>query len=201
MRAPTCTDLARLARALVLALLACAALAQEPEPWTLDQLMHALAQRDHGRADFVEAKYMRLLSRPLTLRGTLAYRAPDWLEKRTTDPNEEILQVDGERLRIDIPGRRIHREFALRELPAVWGFVESLRATLRGDRAALERFYRVELDGEVRHWVLTLQPRDPKMAAMITQIRMSGAGGRLASFEIVEARGDRSVMKIREPQS
>jgi hypothetical protein len=196
MRARTCIELAA---TLVIALLAGPAPAQAP-PWTLDQLMRALASREHGQAQFTETKSMRLLSRPLTLRGTLSFRAPDWLEKRTLEPNEEILRVDGERLSVEIPVRRIQRSFSLQELPAVWGFVESIRATLRGDRAMLERFYRIELEGEVRHWVLTLRPTDAKMAAVISEIRLSGAGGRLALVDILEAGGDRSVMKIREVQ-
>jgi hypothetical protein len=180
-------------------LLACTAAAQQPA-WTLDQLMRALAQRDHAQAQFTETKTMRLLSRPLTLRGTLSYRPPDWLEKRTLDPNEEILLVDGDRLSVEIPVRRIRRSFTLQELPVVWGFVESIRATLRGDRAALERFYRIDLEGEVRHWKMSLRPLDQRMAGVIAEIHIRGAGGRVASIEILEMRGDRSVMKIREAQ-
>jgi outer membrane lipoprotein-sorting protein len=196
MRAKACVDMLA---GVALALLASASAAQPPA-WTVDQLMRALAQRPHAQAEFVETKYLRLLSSPLTLRGRLSYRAPDWLEKRTLAPSEEILLVDGERLTVEIPVRRIHRSFTLQELPVVWAFVESIRATLRGDRAGLERFYRLELDGEVRHWLLSLRPRDPKMEAVISEIRIGGAGGRVASIEILEARGDRSVMRIREAQ-
>jgi hypothetical protein len=194
MRARTCTEIGL---ALVLVLLTPVASAQE---WTLDQLMRALGSRDHAQAQFTETKTMRLLSRPLTLRGTLSFRAPDWLEKHTLDPNEEILRVDGERITVEIPVRRIRRSFTMQELPAVWGFVESIRATLRGDRAALERLYQIGLEGEVRHWVLTLRPIDARMSTVVSEIRLSGAGGRLASIDIQEARGDRSVMKIREAQ-
>jgi outer membrane lipoprotein-sorting protein len=197
MRARACVEIAA---ALAALLLSNAGLAQEPA-WTLDQLMRALASREHAHAEFNEARYLRLLSRPVTLRGTLSYRAPDWLEKRTVSPNEEVLRVEGDRLSVDLPARRIHRQLQLQELPAVWGFVESIRATLRGDRAALQRVYRIELEGEVRRWVLTLHPVDAKMAEVITYVRLTGAGGRLSGVEIVEARGDRSVMKLREPQS
>lgn len=196
MRARTCIEAAA---GLLLAVLAAPGLAQAPA-WTVDRLMQALSQRDHAQAEFSEARYMRLLSRPLNLRGTLSYRPPDWLEKRTLGPGEEILVADGDRLTIEIPARRIRREFSMQELPAVWGLVESLRATLRGDRAGLERFFRVDLEGEVRHWRLVLHPIDPKMVAVVSEIRMSGAAGRVGTIEIVEASGDRSVMKIREPQ-
>jgi outer membrane lipoprotein-sorting protein len=188
-----------LACALAWFVLSGAALAQTPD-WTINDLMRALSQRDHTQAEFTEAKYMRLLSRPLNLRGTLSYRAPDRLEKHTLQPNEEIMLVEGDKLRIQIPVRRIDRTFTMHELPVVWGFVESLRATLSGDRKALERIYSIELEGEVRNWQLTLRPRDPKMARVISEIQIGGAGGRVASFELREAGGDRSVMRIREAQ-
>ena len=187
--------------ALVLVLLAVmpAAIAQSPD-WTIDQLMRALSQHDHTQAEFSEAKYMRLLSRPLNLRGALSYRPPDRLEKRTVQPNEEVMLVEGDKLRIQIPGRRIDRTFSMQELPAVWAFVESIRATLSGDRASLQRFYTIDLEGEVRNWQMTLRPREVKMAALIAEVRIGGAGGRVGSVEIREANGDRSVMRIREAQ-
>jgi outer membrane lipoprotein-sorting protein len=174
-----------------------AAFAQQPG-WSVDQLMRALAQRDHAQAQFTETKTMHLLSRPLTLRGTLSYRAPDWLEKRTLDPNEEILLVDGERITVEIPGRRIHRSFTMQELPVVWGFVESIRATLRGDLAALARHYRVEVEGTPARWSLVLLPSDPGMAEFVTVIRIAGAHGRLTGMEVVETAGDRVVTQFAE---
>ena len=170
----------------------------QPPAWGLEQLMHVLGQRDHGRASFTETKYLRLLSRPLTLKGTLSYQAPDRLEKRTLEPNEEILLVDGDRVTVEIPVRRIKRSFALQEHPVLWGFVESIRATLLGDGATLERFYHADLRGGPEGWRLSLKPIDARMAAVIGEIRIAGTGGSVSSVEILETRGDRSVIKIRE---
>jgi outer membrane lipoprotein-sorting protein len=184
--------------ALIVAALVLAAATHAQSEWTLDQLMAALGRREQAQASFTETKYLQLLSRPLTVHGTLSYVAPDRLEKRMLEPNQEILLVEGDRLTVEIPGRRIRRSYTLQEHAALWGFVESLRATLRGDRAALERFYQLDLHGEVRHWLLTLQPREAKMRAVIAEIRIAGAGGRIASVEVREAGGDRSVMQLQE---
>ena len=75
-------------------------------------------------------------------------------------------------------------------------FVESIRATLGGDIKALERFYRVELEGSAAKWQLFLVPRDRKMNEVISLIRIDGSQARLDTIEVQEARGDRSVMKI-----
>lgn len=165
--------------------------------WGPEQLMAELARRDRVQASFVEAKYLRLLSRPLALTGTLSYTPPDRLEKRTLTPNEEILVVDGDRVSVEIKAHGIKRSLSLQQHPALWGFVESLRATLRGDLEALLRFYRLELSGDSAGWLLALTPHERRMSAVIREIRIGGAGGQVRSVEILEARGDRSVMRIR----
>lgn len=166
--------------------------------WGVDSVMRELAQRDHAQAHFVEVKHLRLLSRPLTVTGTLSYRAPDRLEKRTLSPNQEVLIVEGDRVRIEIPARRIVRDVSLHQHPALWGFVESLRATLRGDLEGLRRFYRVEFSGEPSRWQLSLTPLDPKMGALIRAVVIGGGEGRVRSIDLREARGDRSIMQLRE---
>ena len=58
----------------------------------------ALAAVRERRATFVEEKELPELERPLVARGELSWRAPDRLEKRTVDPFEERLLVEGDRL-------------------------------------------------------------------------------------------------------
>ncbi len=187
------------AAALVLAL---AAVAARPAgaAWGLEQLMRELSQREHARAGFVETRYMRLLSQPLTRRGTLVYSPPDRLEKRTVAPIEEVLIVDGDRVSIEIAARGIRRSLSLQQQPALWGFVESLRATLRGDLEALRRFYSIALDGDSGKWRISLTPIEPRMAALIREIRIGGGEGAVRSLDIVDARGDRSQMQIWEDE-
>jgi hypothetical protein len=180
--------------------LALAAVPARParDGWGLEQLMRELSQREHVQAGFVEARYMRLLSRPLTRRGTLAYTPPDRLEKRTVSPIEEVLIADGDRVSVEIKARGIRRSLSLQQHPALWGFIESLCATLRGDLEALRRFYRIELDGGPGTWRMSLSPIDPRMGAVIREIRIGGEHGAVRSIDIFDTRGDRSEMQIRE---
>jgi outer membrane lipoprotein-sorting protein len=193
---------ARLAACLALALLCTADAraaaddaAAEPQ-WGLEQLMIELGQVQQTRARFVERRYLKVLKSPLELSGTLAYDAPDRLVKRTLEPRAETLTVDGERLVIEAQGRT--RTLRLQDYPVAWAFVESFRSTLKGDMAALGRFYRLALEGGPHHWQLSLTPRDPKMSALIESILIDGRKGRIGKIEIREAQGDRSVMTVVE---
>ncbi len=171
--------------------------ASAEQPWGLEQLMIELGRGQHGKARFVERKYLKLLTQPIELKGTLEYRAPGYLERRTLTPKPESFVVDGDRLTLE-NARGQRRTFALQDNPVLWAFVESIRATLMGDLAALNRFYSVALDGAEEGWRLSLTPKQPKMAAIIDSIQISGSGGKVRSIEIRETQGDRSVMTVRE---
>ncbi|MFL6579964.1 MAG: LolA-related protein [Burkholderiales bacterium] len=175
------------------------ALADPPaHNWGVESLMQQLAQVEHSQARFVERKYLKVLKAPLEQSGTLSYTRPDRLEKRTLKPKLEILSVAGDKLTLENPSRKVRRELKLRDYPALWGFVESIRSTLGGDIKSLERFYRVELEGDAADWRLFLVPIDRKMNEVISLVRIDGSQARIKTIEIQETRGDRSVMKIYE---
>lgn len=190
------------ASALLTALCACnVALAQSDAkgPWGLPELMQELQAVSEVRAKFVETKYLSALSAPLELSGTLAYRAPDRLEKRTLRPRAERLVLEGDTLTLEDSKRR--RSYALDRNPPVRAFVESIRATLAGDLQTLERFYDVAFSGDRRGWRLVLVPTDSAMQSFVREIRIGGHQAWVASIEILDAGGDRSVMAISpEPQ-
>ncbi|MND02960.1 hypothetical protein D3C83_225530 [compost metagenome] len=62
----------------------------------------------------------------------------------------------------------------------------------------MSRFYRIGLEGSDDQWRLLLAPSEPKMQAMVREIRISGSMNRIRTIEILEAEGDRSVMTIAE---
>jgi hypothetical protein len=197
----------RLLAALAIALALCAGrpaaaqesgLQQNGAGWGVQQLMRELGAVKRSQARFVERKYLKILNAPLELRGTLTYVAPGNLEKRTLSPKPETLTVEGDRLTMESAARNERRTLRLQDYPVLWAFVESIRSTLGGDIAALERFYRVELEGGRARWRLYLVPRDPDMRAVISLINIGGSRDRVERIEVQEARGDRSVMNIYE---
>ena len=163
----------------------------------LDAVMQLLAARKHGRVEFVEQHFLAVLRRPVESSGELLYDAPDHLEKRTLLPHPENLVLDGGSLSVERGGNR--RVLDLHRYPQVQPFVESIRATLAGDRGALERVYRLEFAGSLARWSLTLEPLDRELAKVVRQVRIDGSRDELLRVEIRQPDGDRSLMTLRTP--
>jgi hypothetical protein len=163
----------------------------------LDTVMGLLAQRRHGRVEFVEQKFLAILNHPLESSGELLYDAPDRLEKRTLAPRAETLVLAGSILTTERGGHA--RVLDLHRYPQVQPFVESIRATLAGDRAALERVFHVEFTGGVRRWSLTLTPLDRQLSRTVKQVQIDGSQDQLLRVEIRQPDGDRSLMTLRTP--
>jgi len=162
--------------------------------WDIDQLMRGLAQTRSSHASFVEKKTIAMLDRPVESSGELFYRAPDHLEKLTLKPKPESMIVDGGKLVIE-RGQKKYR-LQLADYPELAAFIDSIRGTLAGDRKALERNYRLSLDGTAEHWTLQLIPIDEKMQAVVKRIQIAGVRDAVRSMEITQADGDSSQMLI-----
>ncbi len=170
------------------------------DDWHVQALMNELGSRDSGTAQFVEKKYFAVLDRPLELSGTLAY-SPGYLEKLTLLPQRERTTISGDALTIETGAGKQTRRLSLPRYPALWGFVEGLRATLTGDLSTLQRFYEIELHGSRGDWELVLLPSQAQMRAVLRLVSVRGSGGRITSIEMVETNGDRSLMQITEGAS
>ena len=162
----------------------------------VDELMGALANNTHGAATFTEMKYLSILDEPVESSGELLFVPPDRLEKHTLKPRIEALVLKGEVLTVEGPLQ--NHGLSLKDYPEVGGMIEGIRATLAGDRRALERLYRLGLEGGSDRWTLVLTPLDTRLVRLIDRIRMEGTGGELRKVEIWQAEGDHSVMSIRE---
>jgi hypothetical protein len=157
--------------------------------------MALLRAHPPGRAHFDETKTVSILDRPLESSGELVFTPPARLEKHVTSPGDERGVADGERLVIERAGRR--RVISLAEHPEVAVLIESIRGTLAGDRAALERAYRLELSGDAKAWRLVLTPREEALQALVAKVTLEGSQARVQRVEIEQADGDRSLMQIR----
>jgi len=180
--------------ALIAAALMLAAITGHAAEWDIDQLMRGLAQTQSDHASFVEKKFIAMLDKPVESSGELFYAAPDHLEKRTIKPKPESMIVDGGNLVIE-RGRQKHK-LQLQDYAELAAFIDSIRGTLAGDRKALERNYRLSLEGTAERWTLQLLPVDEKMQAVVKRIRIVGVRDAVRSIEITQADGDSSLMLI-----
>ncbi|HDR9768272.1 TPA: outer membrane lipoprotein carrier protein LolA [Burkholderia cepacia ATCC 25416] len=178
-----------------IALAAAPARAADAAPaWTLDRLMSTLAQHKSGRATFTETKYLSIATQPVESSGELVFAAPDHLEKHTLSPKPEHLVVDGDMLTVERNNRKY--TLALARYPELGAFIDSIRATLAGNRFALEQVYKVALAGRGDDWTLTLTPLDSRMLKVVSTITLDGTRDLLRSVAIRQADGDRSVMRL-----
>ena len=160
----------------------------------LDRLMGLLAQRQHGHVTFTEKHYLAVLDRPVESSGELLYDAPDRLEKRILRPKPETVILEHG----VITAHRGKRTYVLNlsDYPQIVPLIDSIRATLAGDRAALERTFKVSLDGTLDHWTLLLLPSDATVARTVKQIRIEGARDDIHTVAIQQADDDRSLLTI-----
>lgn len=161
----------------------------------LDEVMQRLAARRHGEVSFVEQQFLALLKHPIESSGELIYDAPNRLEKRTLQPRPESLVLTDDVLTVQ---RGQHsRVLDLKSYPQLLPFVESIRATLAGDRSALERVFRLDYSGSLGRWTLLLVPLDAEVAKYIAQVQIDGMRDDLIKIETRSADGDRSLMTLR----
>jgi len=179
--------------ALIIGLL-CSASAMA-QSWSMAELMQSLAQQKSGKASFVEKKYIGFIDQPIESSGELSFTAPDRLEKRTLLPKQESLVLEGDTLTIAQADKRPVR-INLQAHPEAAAFVESIRGTLAGDRAALEKFYRLELSGASDKWQLVLVPLQARMLKIVQRIRIEGTQSVVRRIVFEQADGDRSDMQI-----
>jgi len=161
----------------------------------LDAVMGLLAMRRHGRVEFIEQQFLAVLDHPIESSGELRYDAPEHLEKRTLLPRSENLVLADGVLTVERRGRK--HALDLQRYPQIQPFVESIRATLAGDRSALERVFHVEFAGSVERWSLVLAPVDHQLARTVKQVQIDGSRDQLHRIEIRRADGDRSLMTLR----
>jgi outer membrane lipoprotein-sorting protein len=163
--------------------------------WTLDRLMSTLAHNKSGRASFTETKYLAIADKPIESTGELAFVAPDHLEKVTVSPKPERLVVDGDKLTVDRNQRKY--TVSLAHYPELAALIESIRATLAGNRYVLEQLYKVSIGGHGDDWTLTLTPLDSRMLKTVQTIKLDGTRDVLRTVVIEQADGDHSVMQLR----
>ena len=161
---------------------------------TFEQLLAEFQARPHRHDRFTEHFTTALLDRPLEASGELSYDAPDHLEKRTLKPRPERLVLEGRALTIE-RRQRIHHT-TLDDYPELAPYIESIRATLAGDQAALERLFHLDYNAKGADWSLVLSPLAASRAAGVARIRIEGARGEVRSVLIERANGDRSTLTL-----
>ena len=141
------------------------------------------------RTAFVELRGSKMLKKPIRLQGE--YRRPDedTLVREVTAPYVESTVIRAGEVVITRKDKS-PRRFSLSRAPELSGLQASFGALLAGDRAELERTYRLAPAGTRARWTMTLTPRDAALATRLQAITLYGRGAELRCIETQPARGE-----------
>ncbi len=166
----------------------------EPAPASSSHaLIAALGQPAPAHTAFAEARFLKMLDRPLVVSGQLSWLGGDKLERRVDQPRPETATIaDGEVTQQRDGGRPRH--FSLKRAPQLQVLLDSFVALLSGDAARLQQAFEISQSGDAEGaWTLTLVPRDPRVVKTVASIRIDGMGDQSRCMHMQEADGDLAV--------
>jgi len=172
---------------------AAAAAAKPPaaatKPVDVDALLAGLAKAPGLHARFKEVKHITLLQQPLVSEGSIYFAPPARFARRTEKPIPSTLIVDGNQLSFgDADG---HESLNLGANPVAKLFADSFVMLLSGNRAGLERIFKMDLGpAPGGAWRLVLTPRVAPMDKMIKKLELRGRGLNLEELDVHETSGD-----------
>lgn len=156
-------------------------------------IVATLARPAPMRTSFVEVRGSKLLKAPLRLSGEYLRPREDTLVRQVRTPYVETTTIvtpkSGAAQATIARGGRT-RTFSLARVPELSALQASFGALLSGDRATLERHYRLAPQGTRAAWTLALTPRDAALAAKVQRITLHGRGAELRCIETAGKAGD-----------
>ncbi|HET6430637.1 LolA-related protein [Dyella sp.] len=167
--------------------------ASAPEGDPSAALIASLGRPAPARTAFAEARFMKLLDKPLMVSGELAWLGGDRLQRRVDAPRAESFTIAGGTVTQQREGKR-PRSFSLRHAPQLQGLLDSFVALLSGDASRLAEAFLIERSGDApAAWTLTLTPRDERVARTVSSIRIEGRGDEPRCMVMQEADGDAAI--------
>jgi hypothetical protein len=151
-------------------------------------ILSRLARPAPMRTQFVELRGSRLLKKPLRIEGDYARPANDTLVRQVRVPYAETSTIRAGSVTIARNGAS--HTYSLDRAPQLAGLQGSFGALLSGDRAQLERAFRIDSDGTRERWTLRLTPKDARMAAYVRGLTLYGRGAELRCIETQPVKGD-----------
>lgn len=171
----------------------CANASAPEDAATARALVASLGRPAPSRTPFAEARFMKMLERPLVVSGQLAWLGGDKLERTVERPTREVSTIaDGEV--IQQREGRSSRSFSLKRAPQLQLLLDSFVALLGGDASRLEQAFTVQHSADgADHWTLSLTPRDAKLAQTVSRIDIDGSGNEPHCMRMEEADGDVAI--------
>ncbi|MGH8025750.1 MAG: LolA-related protein, partial [Pseudoxanthomonas sp.] len=169
----------------------CAAAPEAGVAATVDAswILQKLARPAPVRTAFVELRGSPMLKAPLRIQGEYQRPDNDTLVRAVRSPYAETTTLRNGEATIARAGKA-PRKFSLSRVPELAGLQTSFGALLSGDRALLEKHYRLMPQGTREQWTLVLAPLDAQMKGSVRDITLYGRGAELRCIETRPLKGD-----------
>jgi hypothetical protein len=181
----------RLMSLLFVAAIGCASAA---EPLTVARLQGLLQASPRTAVPFEEVRESPWLATPLTSRGTM-HSTPRSLEKRVETPRQETWRLLADRIEWTGPGAST-KQITFAQAPGLAALADVMRRVVAGEFSALEREFRIELNGDEKVWRAQLTPRSPEVGRHLASVELQGTGGRLQVIIVTERQGERTTTRL-----
>ena len=156
-------------------------------------LIAALGQPAPARTAFAEARFMKVLDKPLVVSGELAWLGGDQLQRRVDHPGQETASIADGKVTLQRAGKSA-RTFSLSHAPQLQVLLDSFVALLSGDASRLQQAFDIQQAGAASGaWTLTLTPRDPKVAKSVGRIVVDGNKAQSRCMQMQDPDGDVAI--------
>jgi hypothetical protein len=151
---------------------------------------------------FVEQRQSPWLAEAVESRGTVRSLPQGGLEKQLEFPKREIWRLLPDRMEWkslastgDNTGNT-SKQILFSKAPALGVLSDAIRHVVAGDFPALERDFKVVVEGDAKQWTAQLQAQSTEAVRYLDRLEMQGSGSRLLTLVVVERKGERTTTRF-----
>jgi hypothetical protein len=169
---------------------------------TAGELQRLLQSAPAVDIPFVEQRQSPWLTEAVESRGTVRSLPQGGLEKQLEFPKQEIWRLLPDRMEWkslastgDNTGNT-SKQILFSKAPALGVLSDAIRHVVAGDFPALERDFKVVVEGDAKQWTAHLQPQSTEAVRYLDRLEMQGSGSRLLTLVVVERKGERTTTRF-----
>lgn len=175
---------------------------------TAGELQRLLQSAPAVDIPFVEQRQSPWLTEAVESRGTVRSLPQGGLEKRVESPKQEIWRLLPDRMewRSLAPpadnsastgnSSNTSKQILFSKAPALGVLSDAIRHVVAGDFPALERDFKVVVQGDAKQWTVQLQPQSIEAVRYLDRLEMQGSGSRLLTLVVLERKGERTTTRF-----
>jgi hypothetical protein len=166
---------------------------------SLDSLINKISRTAETPRHFTEKRTADFLAAPVITKGSLEFKAPNTLVKRTTQPDKTEQRIEGDVLLIYQDGE-IKETISLLSYPELAIGINAIRWMLSGDLISLHNHFIISVENHDNQWLIMLTPKQPEVISEILSLSFIGSNDTITHIEVKQSNGDLIKTELYEQQ-